>query len=85
VNLALSIVLIQRFRIVGVAWGTAVPRVIVSLIVGPLYVRRHAGVSLPAYYTRTLLWPTVGMIPFVLATVGFEMWWPASHIVEFFA
>ena len=85
VNLALSIVLIQRFGIVGVAWGTAVPRVIVSLIVGPLYARRHAGVSLPAYYTRTLLWPTVGMIPFVLATVGFEMWWPASHIVEFFA
>ena len=60
VNLALSIVLIQRFGIVGVAWGTAVPRVIVSLIVGPLYARRHAGVSLPAYYTRALLGPRWG-------------------------
>jgi O-antigen/teichoic acid export membrane protein len=83
-NLLISIVLIQRFGIVGVAWGTALPRVVVSLIAGPLFVRHHLGVSLGAYYTRTLLRPIVGVIPFALVTLAIERWWPAVNIVEFF-
>jgi O-antigen/teichoic acid export membrane protein len=84
VNLALSIALVQRFGIVGVAWGTALPRLVVSLVVGPLYVRRQVGVPLRAYYTQTLLRPTVGMIPFALATLVIEWWWPASNLFAFF-
>jgi O-antigen/teichoic acid export membrane protein len=84
VNLTLSIALVQRFGIVGVAWGTALPRLVVSLVVGPLYVRRHLGVSLAAYYTQTLVRPTVGMIPFALATLAIEWWWPVSNLFGFF-
>jgi O-antigen/teichoic acid export membrane protein len=84
-NLVLSIVLIQRFGIVGVAWGTALPRLVVSLVVGPLYVRRQVRVPLGAYYTRTLLRPTASMIPFALATLATEVWWPASSIAAFFS
>jgi O-antigen/teichoic acid export membrane protein len=84
VNLTLSIALIQRFGIVGVAWGTALPRLVVSLVVGPVYVRHHLGVSLWAYYTQTLFRPTVGMIPFAVATLAIEWWWPVSNLFAFF-
>ena len=84
VNVLLSIVLLRYMGIVGVAWGTAVPRLFVSLLVGPLYVRRHARVPLRAYYTQTLLRPVVGMIPFALMTQALEMWSPASNIWSFF-
>jgi O-antigen/teichoic acid export membrane protein len=84
VNFVLSIVLIQHFGIVGVAWGTALPRLVVSFVVGPLYVRRQVGVPVGTYYTQTLLRPTAGMIPFALATLAIEMWWPTSNIVAFF-
>jgi O-antigen/teichoic acid export membrane protein len=83
-NVLLSIALVPYLGIVGVAWGTALPRLIVSLFVGPLYVRRHARVPLRAYWTQTLLRPAVGMIPFALVTWVTEMWWPASNIWGFF-
>jgi O-antigen/teichoic acid export membrane protein len=83
-NLCLSLVLVRHFGIVGVAWGTALPRLIVSLVVGPLYARRHVGLSLREYYARALLRPLVAMIPFALATRAIETWWPASNVVTFF-
>ena len=83
-NVLLSIALVRYLGIVGVAWGMALPRVIVSLFVGPLYIRRHARVPLRAYWTQTLLRPAVGMIPFALVTWATEMWWPASTIWGFF-
>jgi O-antigen/teichoic acid export membrane protein len=83
-NVLLSIALVRYLGIVGVAWGMALPRLIVSLFVGPLYIRRHARVPLRAYWTQTLLRPAVGMIPFALVTWATEMWWPASNIWGFF-
>jgi O-antigen/teichoic acid export membrane protein len=84
VNVFLSIILLSRFGIVGVAWGTVLPRLIVSLVVGPLYARRQVGVPLRTYYTMALLRPTIGMIPFALATLAIEMCWPASNLFGFF-
>jgi len=83
-NVLLSMALVRYLGIVGVAWGIALPRLIVSLFVGPLYVRRHARVPLRMYWTQTLLRPAVGMIPFALLTWATEMWWPASNIWGFF-
>src|SRR6266850_2031840 len=42
-NLALSIVLIKTMGVIGVAWGTAVPSLAVSLVFWPWYVRRSQG------------------------------------------
>ena len=82
-NLVLSAILVRHFGIVGVAWGTALPRLIVSLVVGPVYARHHVGVPLRTYYARTLLRPVVGMIPFALATLAIETWWPTSTLWTF--
>src|SRR5262245_12764981 len=83
-NILLSIVLVRYLGIVGVAWGTALPRLVVSLFIGPLYARRHAGVSLRGYCAQVLLRPAVGMIPFTLVTLATEMWWPAASLWAFF-
>ena len=83
-NVALSIVLVRHLGIVGVAWGTAVPRLVVSLFVGPLYARRHAGVPLRMYWAQALVRPAIGMIPFALATLAAETWWPAVSLWSFF-
>lgn len=83
-NVVLSIALIRDLGIVGVAWGMALPRLIVSLFVGPLYLRHHARVPLRVYWTQVLLRPAVGTIPYALVTWATEMWWPASNIWSFF-
>jgi len=84
VNILLSIVLVRHLGIVGVAWGTAVPRLVVSLFVGPLYAERHAGVPLRMYWMQVILRPAVGMIPFAMATLAVEMWWPTATLWAFF-
>jgi len=83
-NVALSIALVRDLGIVGVAWGMTLPRLIVSLFVGPLYIRRYARVPVRAYWTQTILRPAAAMIPFALVTRATEMWWPASNIWGFF-
>src|SRR5262245_2985611 len=84
VTILLSVVLVRHLGITGVAWGTALPRLLVSLVIGPLYVRRHTGIPLSTYGTQALLRPLVGMIPFALATLATETWWPAATLWAFF-
>jgi O-antigen/teichoic acid export membrane protein len=84
VNLGLSILLVGHLGIVGVAWGTAIPRLVVSLLVGPLYARRVLGVRLRAYYGHALLRPAAAMIPFAVVTHATEAWWPVASVAGFF-
>ncbi len=58
VNLALSILLVRTYGIEGVAWGTAIPSFVVSLVVG-VYVCRLMGVSVGDYWRRTFLGPVL--------------------------
>jgi hypothetical protein len=48
-NLALSIYLGRRYGILGVAFGTTIPMLVVKLIVQPWYVLRVAGVTITDY------------------------------------
>ncbi len=48
-NLVLSILLARRLGIVGVALGTAIPMILVKLLVQPIYTCRVAGVSYLRY------------------------------------
>lgn len=53
-NLTLSIILVRRYGIVGVALGTLVPMLIIKIVVMPVYVSTIAGVSLRRYITPML-------------------------------
>ncbi len=83
-NLALSVAWVGPHGIVGVAWGTALPRLVVSLLVGPLYARRHAGVPVRRYWEWAVVRPAVAILPFAAATLALETWWPASTLVALF-
>jgi O-antigen/teichoic acid export membrane protein len=80
-NLLLSVAWVGPYGIVGVAWGTALPRLLVSLLVGPLYARRHAGVPVLRYWEWAVVRPAGAILPFAAATLALETWWPASTLV----
>ncbi|MCB2173737.1 polysaccharide biosynthesis C-terminal domain-containing protein [bacterium] len=65
-NLGLSVILIKPFGIAGVAMGTAIPHILVSLVVFPLYARTITGIALYDYWKRAFLPPILAIIPFVI-------------------
>jgi O-antigen/teichoic acid export membrane protein len=83
-NLALSIVLIKTMGVIGVAWGTAVPSLAVSLVFWPWYVRRSQGVSPLRYVLSSWVRPGLAIVPFGLVTYAIERFWPATGLVLFF-
>src|SRR5208282_1409450 len=84
-NLALSIFLVKRIGIIGVAWGTAVPSLATSLIFWPWYIHRTLKVQPLAYMLSAWIRPWVSLVPFVGASYLVERYWPATNLVEFFS
>lgn len=83
-NLALSIALVHSMGIYGVAWGTTLPSLVVSLVFWPWYVRHVLGIPIRRYVAMTLLRPAIAVIPFGVLTYGLESFWPASNLFTFF-
>jgi O-antigen/teichoic acid export membrane protein len=83
-NLALSLVLVQRLGIVGVALGTLIPNVLVSLGYIPRRLAKEAGVPVGAFYRDAVFLPTLACIPFGLATAAVERFMPAANLAMFF-
>lgn len=55
VNLILSIILVKKFGLIGVALGTAIPMIIVKLLIQPIYVCRAINIQVRHYYFSILL------------------------------
>ena len=53
-NAALSVYLARKYGIIGVALGTAIPMIILKLLVQPVYVCRHIGLPRTGYYMNIL-------------------------------
>lgn len=85
VNVALSIALLPAYGVLGVAVGTLIPRVMMAFGFGPWYARRVVGVRISRFLGRTLLRPTLSMIPFAGTSWLIEFGWPASNLVVFFS
>jgi len=84
VNLALSIVLVQRLGIVGVALGVLIPGVVVNLGYVPRCLSKAAGVPVRHFYRSALLLPTVACMPFAIAIAAIERYFPAKNLAVFF-
>ncbi len=84
-NLALSIFLAREVGLLGVAWGTTIPRLSVCLLIGPFFAQRQLGLSVAAYWRDTVLRPVAAMLPFAALSFWVEMRWPAGSLVVFFA
>jgi O-antigen/teichoic acid export membrane protein len=49
-NLTLSVILVKRYGIFGVALGTAIPMLVMKTVVQPIYVCKVIGISFKEYY-----------------------------------
>ena len=84
-NLVLSIVLVKPMGILGVAWGTAIPNLAISIFFWPWYIRRTIGIPLRDYVYSLWLRPAIAMLPFALCTFAVNRWWHAPTLLFFFA
>lgn len=83
-NLALSIALVGPFGILGVAVGTLIPSVLVSLLYIPFCLARATEVPVGAFYHRAWLLPTLAVLPFALVNILLERFSPAGNLAFFF-
>jgi O-antigen/teichoic acid export membrane protein len=83
-NLGLSIWLVRKMGIIGVAWGTLIPSLFTNLAFIPWYVRRVLGVSPWQYVRSSWLKPALAAVPFAVITYAVEQFWPANNLLIFF-
>jgi O-antigen/teichoic acid export membrane protein len=83
-NVALSLALVQPFGIAGVALGTSIPNVLVSLVYIPRCLSRATGVPASLFCRDAVLLPTLACLPFALATAMIERYMPAANLAVFF-
>jgi len=83
-NIVLSVILVRSFGIIGVAWGTTIPRLVGSIVFAPWYVKRVLGTPVLKFYLTVWIKPAVAMVPFALGSVLIEQRWPADNLVLYF-
>jgi O-antigen/teichoic acid export membrane protein len=83
-NLTLSIILVRRMGINGVAWGSAIPSLFCELILWPAYVSKLLTMSVRTYLWQTWIRTTIAVIPFALACEAAEHFWHAPNLLVFF-
>ena len=84
-NLALSIGLVRRFGIIGVAWGTVIPSLFVNAIWWPTHITRVLNVPIWSYVWQAWIRPGIALVPFAIASYLAERYWAATHIWQFIA
>jgi O-antigen/teichoic acid export membrane protein len=85
VNLVLSLILVRRFGILGVAIGTTVPRLIVATLIGPRLARAILGIPKRVFVREAWLRPMAAMVPFAAASFLVDLYWPAPTLLVYFA
>jgi len=84
-NLLLSVILVRRIGIYGVAWGTAIAGVICNLVFWPRYISKLLKISLRSYLWKAWGYAALAAIPFAASCWYEEHYWQANSLVSFFA
>ena len=83
-NLLLSVILVRHIGIYGVAWGTAIPSVIIELFLWPSYVCSLVDIPVRTYLWQTWFRTGLAAVPFALACAIAERFWRAPNLAVFF-
>lgn len=83
-NLALSIILVRRYGIYGVAIGTLVPSLVVHVVLWPGYVSKLVGLSYWEVVEKVWAPMYLSSIPFAIATYFVNTRYPAHNLMIFF-
>ncbi|MGH9763428.1 MAG: lipopolysaccharide biosynthesis protein, partial [Blastocatellia bacterium] len=85
VNLGLSIILVRKMGIVGVALGTTIPMVGFTAVALVVYFRGFLKLPLGEYLRRSCIGPILVQIPFIAALILIVNWRPPASLVSFFS
>ena len=69
INVALSLLLVGPLGIIGVALGTAIPCIMLKLLVLPYLITRAASVPITNYYLRILVPALIAGVVVLLAAM----------------
>ena len=83
-NIVLSIVLVRRMGLNGVAWGTVIPAVGLNLIFWPLYIRKITDVSIWRYVREGWARPVLAVVPFGMSCFIADRLWMPDRLSYFF-
>lgn len=72
-NLVLSIILVRKIGLIGVAWGTVIPHAIATTLVIPFYTLRTLKMRWRDYVVRGFVRPLVAAIPAAGACYAFSI------------
>ena len=84
VKLALSIFLVRRMGILGVAIATAISHSVVVLGLLPTLVAQSIGVSIRRYFIGAYWRPLLASVPFLAGALWLRSYLPARNLLEFF-
>lgn len=84
-NIVLSVIWLQSYGIIGVAWGTTVPRLVASILFVPWYVSRVLRIPVLTFWFTVWIRPAIAMVPFALASWFVEKCWPSHSLIMYFA
>jgi O-antigen/teichoic acid export membrane protein len=84
-NFVLSVILVRRIGIYGVAWGTTIPSVIIELLLWPRFICQLVEIPVRTYLWQTWFRTALGSVPFALACALSERYWPTRNLLFFFA
>jgi O-antigen/teichoic acid export membrane protein len=84
-SIGASVFWVRQLGIAGVAWGTTAPALAVTLVAIPWLTRQALGVPLGQAISHFWLRPALAIAPYAVASWMVERWWPAGHLLTFFA
>jgi O-antigen/teichoic acid export membrane protein len=82
-NLVISVILVRRIGVLGVALGTLIPTVLTSFLFWPGYLCRLLGMSTVHYLRDAWLRPMLALVPFVLVSRWADAHWIPPRLVWF--
>jgi O-antigen/teichoic acid export membrane protein len=83
-NLILSIYMVRRIGIIGVAWGTVLPSLVSQIVLWPRYLSGVLGIPVWRYLWDAWIRPALATAPFGLACFWIEHHWAAPNMAVFF-
>jgi O-antigen/teichoic acid export membrane protein len=72
-NLLLSVILVRRMGLIGVAWGTVIPHAISTAVIIPLYTVRMLNMKWSEYIIRGFVRPVIAASPAAAACYGLSI------------
>ena len=83
-NLTLSVYLVRKIGIDGVAWGTVLPSLVSQLVLWPRYLSKLFDLTVWSYFRECWIRPALATAPFCLACLWTDHYWGVTSMVHFF-